>query len=997
MKHVFVSLVLGVSWQVAAQAPANEVPYNSSIAIPLSSIVNATPGVAGEKIVEIKPGQVSFIDQSVDVGELKINGQLHCVSSPSLARIKAKTIYVNGVFQCGTVASRFSKKLEILLKHNSAVVPKNSFSYRGMIVNAYGKLTLNGSHGMVMVAKLNATLEKNVSEIVLDRNVNTVWKLNDEIAIAPTSYHPGEGESFIIVGFPAANRVKLNRVSTYRHYGRSQNFATSRGTITLDQRAEVINLTRNIVIKADESAVAISDADLPDSQLGGHVMVHKGGGAWIDSVEFSRMGQAGIMARYPFHWHLAGNVPGQYIRNSSIHKSFQRCITVHQTNQATVDRNSCFNFKGHGFFLETGNEVNNVITNNIGIGAKAPSPGKILLASDNPKESESGVTGMRFPAVSVFWISHPQNIVKNNIAAGSVGTGFWMTFIDEVREYVNGGYNGAVLSQPNLANTTEFHNNIAHSTLVGHTWDGGPDLNTPTNNPNNPMDRRIGTAHYKPQNIPVFRNLVAWKNANVGIYFRGHTAVFENAVLADNGWQMFFAYNQIARNSLVIGRSANHGPVEDNYLYTLGKWPRKQFGIVMYDGPFELDGVDFMNYPSTKLTKTIGTSVVDVTPVPIATIGGARKYTNFSQRLRFSPEPYYRMYDDAGFEVAGGKGWLDNLTSNSLRDIDGSLTGQAGSLLVSNNNYLTNSSCFTKTASYTGFRICPSGFQTVNLFLGGTSNINKIPFMMVKDGTSSLLNYKHLDNVSNQGVPAYLNKAGLITSSQHTYDMLFRRRDIASGVLSGLSFHTNSEKPNLISPVVKLHALGTNCKLDNGAVAVSSLDALRASTHPGAYYSNGTEFYVKFKTTNPETNLINPAAAYPGKGLTTGNGYAYSCAGSVQSRIMGTIDNVKIVGSNVEFYGWACDYGQDVSVDIHIYLKGTGVPDYGFSIGKTSVLNEPAVSVACGSAHGAYRFKAVRTLAQMAPYKGRTVNVHGISVTGGPNNLLSNSGRFTIP
>ena len=108
------------------------------------------------------------------------------------------------------------------------------------------------------------------------------------------------------------------------------------------------------------------------------------------------------MARYPFHWHRSGNVNGQYIMNSSIHNSFQRCITVHATNNATVENNVCYNFRGYGYFLEDGVETGNVIKNNIGVWARLPHASKILLASDD----RSQTTDLRFPATSVFWISH---------------------------------------------------------------------------------------------------------------------------------------------------------------------------------------------------------------------------------------------------------------------------------------------------------------------------------------------------------------------------------------------------------------------------------------------------------------------------------------------------------------------------------------------------------------------------------------------------------------
>lgn len=73
------------------------------------------------------------------------------------------------------------------------------------------------------------------------------------------------------------------------------------------------------------------------------------------------------MGRYPFHWHRNGNSNGQYIKNSAIHDTFSRCVTIHETNNALVQNNVCYNHNGHGYFLESGNEVGNSFIDNVGM------------------------------------------------------------------------------------------------------------------------------------------------------------------------------------------------------------------------------------------------------------------------------------------------------------------------------------------------------------------------------------------------------------------------------------------------------------------------------------------------------------------------------------------------------------------------------------------------------------------------------------------------------
>ena len=62
-------------------------------------------------------------------------------------------------------------------------------------------------------------------------------------------------------------------------------------------------------------------------------------------------------------------------------------------------KNVCYNFKGHGYFLEDGTEQNNKIIRNLAMMAMPPSSNKLLLRSDDVSKSENQG---RFPAVLVF-------------------------------------------------------------------------------------------------------------------------------------------------------------------------------------------------------------------------------------------------------------------------------------------------------------------------------------------------------------------------------------------------------------------------------------------------------------------------------------------------------------------------------------------------------------------------------------------------------------------
>ncbi len=130
--------------------------------------------------------------------------------------------------------------------------------------------------------------------------------------------------------------------------------------------------------------------------------------------------QKKVLARYPVHWHLSGPVTNQYVKNSSIWKTFNRCVTIHGTDQVQLVRNVCHDHIGHGIFLEDGAERGNVIEGNLVLTTRQPATGEQLLASDATPAS--------------FWITNPDNVVRGNHAAGSRGFGFWSSHAGCARE-----------------------------------------------------------------------------------------------------------------------------------------------------------------------------------------------------------------------------------------------------------------------------------------------------------------------------------------------------------------------------------------------------------------------------------------------------------------------------------------------------------------------------------------------------------------------------------
>src|SRR5690606_12595177 len=139
------------------------------------------------------------------------------------------------------------------------------------------------------------------------------------------------------------------------------------------------------------------------------------------------------LARYPIHWHLVGDAKGQYIKNSAIHDTFNRCVTVHGTHNLRVENNVTYNIVGHCFFLEDGIETGNEFVKNLAIRIKCQ-PAMNCVQASRAADGEFDYTNRqarrRFSfsgeqtllppdnTDAAYWITTPDNSFIDNFAAG---------------------------------------------------------------------------------------------------------------------------------------------------------------------------------------------------------------------------------------------------------------------------------------------------------------------------------------------------------------------------------------------------------------------------------------------------------------------------------------------------------------------------------------------------------------------------------------------------
>jgi cell migration-inducing and hyaluronan-binding protein len=548
---------------------------------------------------------------------------------------------------------------------------------RGIMIVG-GTLSLHGDRENAWT-KLSETAEAGSTRIeVLDASQ---WRVGDEIVLASTDFNPRQAERRHIAAI-RGNTITLDQPLDYMHFGEI--------TFGVDERGEVGLLTRNVKVQAS--------ADADGTYFGGHIMAMAGSTMNVAGIELTRMGQHLTLARYPIHWHLIGEAQGQYIRNSAIHDTYSRCVTVHGTNNLRVENNVTFNTVGHCFFLEDGIETGNQFVRNLGIQTKCHptlpcEPTNLTLAQQSTAGQQS--EHILIPSdntVSTFWITNPDNVYRDNVAAGSDQIGFWMAF----PTHPTGAFEGTEISAntwPGRTNLREFSGNTAHSNFDALMLDRGPNAQGTFGiaGPNliayaNPADTTSEVL------VAVFDSFTAYKNSNGAVWGRGEMHLYRNLKLADNaigfthasGSPRLAAFTSRVEDSLFVGESDNIGnprtPEEIAYGRSLPKPAAADFpirGYEYYDYHHEVVDTTFVNYESNDVRDAGALSYLLYTSFGMSTsnyIEGV-KFVN-AQPVSFPP------VDDRWSSDDGSKGAY---LSAAFHDRDGSISGIPDSYIVLDN------------------------------------------------------------------------------------------------------------------------------------------------------------------------------------------------------------------------------------------------------------------------------------------------------------------------
>ncbi|KRA83771.1 G8 domain-containing protein [Altererythrobacter sp. Root672] len=671
-----------VKWSEASAWPSGKVPS------------------AGEEVTIPRGTEVMLDVQPAALRSLTIQGKLRFADTRDM-ELRTDWIYLpGGTLEIGTEAAPYRHNATITLTDTVPGENINSMGDRGIML-LRGTLELHGNRDHSWT-KLDGTAQAGSTSIkVLDA---TEWRTGDEIVLASTDYNPRQAERRTVTAVKG-NTISFAQPLQYMHFGEV--------TFGVDERGEVGMLTRNIKVQASE--------DANESYFGGHIMAMAGSTVHADGIELNRMGQHLTLARYPMHFHLLGEGAGMYVKNAAIHDTYNRCVTVHGTNNLRVENNVTFNTVGHCFFLEDGIEHGNEFVRNLAIQTKChptldcvptnlAANGEKVTQYANPaaaRQASFHGGNTLLPSdntVASFWITNPDNSFIDNVAAGSDQVGFWLS----IPEHPNGAFQGTEVSLntwPRRTPLRAFRGNTSHSNFDGFLIDRHIDQDNTFGLASIPLLPLKDPTDLESEVIEThFESLTAYKNRNGGLWGRGDLYVYSNMKLADNAIGMTQAAGDIGSlpfssrlvDALVVGETANIGnpttPEEVAYGRSLPKPSIPDFpirGYEYYDYRGDVVNTTFVNFQDNDRRKTGALSFLLFTSAGLSTgstISGA-KFVN--------AKPVYFPKFDSRFDNdnRGGNAYR----TLSFRDLDGSVTGVPNSQVLlhdgENDSVATDDSC----------------------------------------------------------------------------------------------------------------------------------------------------------------------------------------------------------------------------------------------------------------------------------------------------------------
>ncbi len=622
---------------------------------------SGAPPVDGE-CATIAPNDTVYLDVSTaKLGGLDVQGRLVFINS-DLA-LTADWIRVGGSLEIGSSSFPFQNRATITLTDSYTCDPTKT--NRTLSVEGSGVLSMHGRVESPAWLHLAQTAPAGAQQIVLESA--PAWRVGESIAIASTDFDAHQAEERTISAI-AGNTLTLSQPLDFTHWGSIE--AQYVDGVGVDERAEVGLLSRRIVV---QSVVQI---DAQGRRLGGSVVVRAPAATApkfeVEWVEFRELGDEGLDGRFALFFKSIGDVSGSYLANSSIHHTFNHAVQVLSTQNLALIENVDFDTVGSAFSMSYGGVTGSIWQSNLAILTRASTPGFEVSPGDATPAS--------------FWLTHPNNSIDGNVAAGSDAFGFFSDVADG-----------------ETAPPASFDSDVAHSNGDSGFW----------------QDKRPS-----PASTALYSNFATYKNRRYGAWMRSYgSSEIAGLRAADNRAGLYPASEGIqndfteltgiasihVHDSLFVGESNNVGtPTSIEELAVGRSLPQSVAnpapsmlpewdalcGVELYDGMLTLDHLAFANF-------------VDVSVPGVF----ERKAGAFHQAQHNSPWAVDPRNHAAQIAFVNARPvWFrtpqgiwatnptvgDNGIANTLLvDDDGSVTGSPASVVLPDNPFLVPSSATT--------------------------------------------------------------------------------------------------------------------------------------------------------------------------------------------------------------------------------------------------------------------------------------------------------------
>jgi cell migration-inducing and hyaluronan-binding protein len=469
---------------------------------------------------------------------------------------------------------------------------------------------------------------------------------------------------------------------------------------------------------------------------------------------------------------------------------------------------------------------------------------EVLIPSDN--------------TVSAFWVTNPDNIYRDNVAAGSDEIGFWFA----LPEHPTGAFlnkEGSDKIWPRRTAVREFKGNTAHSTFDGFMFDRGP-------RPDGKFS--VGGSNYHfaftdpadPKSPPkgsVFENFTSYKNRHGGVWGRGELHLFKNLRVADNAVGYTHAASAVGRapytskvvDSLFVGESGNIGnpstPAEVAYGRSMpndiADFPIR--GYEYYDLRHDVVNTTFVNFQPNATRDAQALSYLMYTSFGMSTenaIEGAR-FVN-SKPVGF-PAVVHKWSSDFGRQNA----WR----GATIHDKDGSVGGVPDSYIVIDNGIADDEEACQIKPDW-GAAICKGDFG--HFAVGGNFGFGSAP---IADPVMLSRNGRRWEYTGQTTIRSGADVR--VETSRKNLSLSLNEMNDGSWVVFELPGFTNAA----------------------GGTPESSLKALR-DARDTAHFKDGDTLWVKLVVDNAAGNTVT--IGRPGAGVSTvgpGPGGAFAAGASL--------------------------------------------------------------------------------------------------------------------